>query len=216
MARSGFKMKGSPFQDKPEDKFKTYQSTLDSVTADMTDDQLRQMVLKQHGGKASKWNISYNTLKKQRSSMKPKTTEKPTEKKTTEKQTSITPGELRKNIYNEESFADKPGWFEGTKPLSGKRKQQLSKDSESGYTEKLLSGMEKKYGTKSYSEIDNPGDYQMARDMMVDPQTGEVLPMSSTTGQHADNPWENPLQKKGKVKGRSFKMKGWSGYQDKK
>ena len=71
----------SPFQ-KKDDKFKTYNYTLDSVTSEMSDDELRQMVLKQHEGKADKWNISLNTLKKQRNAMREVDPEKTTKENT--------------------------------------------------------------------------------------------------------------------------------------
>ena len=70
-----FKMMGSsPMQQsqkkKDEAKKATYNEVVNSVTGDMTDEQLRDMSVEQHGGKASKWNVSYDTLIKQRNSKK--------------------------------------------------------------------------------------------------------------------------------------------------
>tara|TARA_B100001094_G_scaffold10761_1_gene9630 strand:- start:153 stop:608 length:456 start_codon:yes stop_codon:yes gene_type:complete len=82
--KTTFKMMGStsPMRKDPA----SYQATLDKVTANMTDAELRDIVVKQHGGKASKFNVSLNTLKKIRRSMQPKETtenvEKPAETKT--------------------------------------------------------------------------------------------------------------------------------------
>ena len=67
-------MGSSPMQQsqKKKDAAKraTYNEAIDSVTGDMTDEQLRDMSVEQHGGKASKWNVSYDTLIKQRNSKK--------------------------------------------------------------------------------------------------------------------------------------------------
>ena len=51
---SSFKMMGSsPIKGKKEDKakLKSMQTTHDAVTGDMTDQELRDLVIKQHGGK---------------------------------------------------------------------------------------------------------------------------------------------------------------------
>ena len=81
MARTPFKLRSSgPFKmmgsspmrqsQKKKDAAKqtSYNEVIDSVTGDMTDEQLRDMAIKQHGGKANKWNVSHATLIKQRNS----------------------------------------------------------------------------------------------------------------------------------------------------
>ena len=83
MARTPFKLRSSgPFKmmgsspmqqsQKKKDAAKraTYNEAIDSVTGDMTDEQLRDMSVRQHGGSANKWNVSHATLTKQRNSKK--------------------------------------------------------------------------------------------------------------------------------------------------
>jgi hypothetical protein len=83
MARTPFKLRSSgPFKmmgsspmqqsQKKKDAAKqaTYNEAINSVTGDMTDEQLRDMAVKQGGGKANKWNVSPATLIKQRNSKK--------------------------------------------------------------------------------------------------------------------------------------------------
>jgi hypothetical protein len=82
--KTSFKMMGntSPMRNDPA----SYQAALDKVTANTTDAELRDIALTQHGGKASKFNVSLNTLKKVRRGMQPKETteevKKPVETKT--------------------------------------------------------------------------------------------------------------------------------------
>ena len=93
MARTPFKLRSSgPFKmmgsspmrqsQKKKDAAKqtSYNEAIDSVTGDMTDEQLRDMALKQHGGTANKWNVSHATLIKQRNSKKNATKVVPIEK----------------------------------------------------------------------------------------------------------------------------------------
>ena len=66
---SSFKMMGSsPIRGKKEDKAKlaSMQATHSAVTADMTDKELRDLAVEQHAGKASKFNVDFNYLKKLR------------------------------------------------------------------------------------------------------------------------------------------------------
>ena len=58
--------KSSAFQKKGEDKAAAYNKIVNSITADMTDEQLRSMAVKHNAGKASKHNISFAHLKKLR------------------------------------------------------------------------------------------------------------------------------------------------------
>ena len=83
-----FKMKGSPIRGKKEDKakHKTYIKTRESVTANMSDKQLRDMTVAQHGGRANKWNVSYNELKK----LRDKALKSSSESKETTKVTEVT------------------------------------------------------------------------------------------------------------------------------
>ena len=73
MTGSSFKMMGSsPIRGKKEDKAKlaSMQATHSAVTADMTDKELRDLAVKQHAGKANKFNVDFDYLKKLRSSRK--------------------------------------------------------------------------------------------------------------------------------------------------
>lgn len=75
--RTPFKTKGSsPLKGPDDDRLKAYQAALDSVTADMTDKQLRNIALSQHRVKGvprgGKWAISMNTLLRQRRTLRPK------------------------------------------------------------------------------------------------------------------------------------------------
>jgi len=98
--KTTFKMMGStPMRKDP----KSYQKTLDSVTANMTDAELRDIVVKQHGGKASKWNVSLNTLKKIRRGLQPKeTTEVVEEAVETKTKTSSDSDELTEYVISDE------------------------------------------------------------------------------------------------------------------
>ena len=72
----------------------------------------------------------------------------------------------------------------------------------SGYMDKLKKAVEKEYGTSDLWEIDDPEKRQMAGDAMVDPKTGELLPMSSASGLYSGG----PIEKKAP---RGYKMPGW-------
>ena len=80
---STFKMIGSssPLRGKKEDKakLKSMQETHAAVTGNMTDQQLRDMTVAQHGGKSSKFNVDINYLKKLRAARRTKAVEKPVE-----------------------------------------------------------------------------------------------------------------------------------------
>ena len=82
---STFKMIGSssPLRGKKEDKakLKSMQETHAAVTGNMTDQQLREMTVAQHGGKSSKFNVDLDYLKKLRAARRTKTVEKPVETK---------------------------------------------------------------------------------------------------------------------------------------
>ena len=92
-------------------KFKTYQATLDAVTAGMTDQELRDMAKSQHIDVAtgmpsgqSKWNISYGTLIRQRNLQKKRVasskTVEPVEEKVVEPpvvEEKVTPPVVEKN-----------------------------------------------------------------------------------------------------------------------
>ena len=60
--------KSSAFQKKAEDESKAaaYDKIVNSITADMTDEQLRDMAVKHNAGKAGKHNISFAHLKRLR------------------------------------------------------------------------------------------------------------------------------------------------------
>ena len=74
--------KSSSFQKRGDkDKQKSMQETHAAVTGDMTDEQLREMTVAQHGGKSSKFNVDLDYLKKLRAARRTKTVEKPVETK---------------------------------------------------------------------------------------------------------------------------------------
>ena len=68
-----FKMMGgnSPIRNL-DDKFTTMNTTYDSVTGDMTDEQLRKLTVEQHGSKAHKFNVDFRTMQKLRNQRKKK------------------------------------------------------------------------------------------------------------------------------------------------
>ena len=173
-----YKMKGhslpGPNQRKPGtpkrgDKMKTYQATIDAVTPDMTDDQLRQMVLKQHAGKADKWNVSLNTLKKIRSGMQSETPAEPVEPPKESVEIPSTLQEYRDDVF--EGVGDI-----SQQKLSEERRAQLHKDLESGYQTKLRNAIVNKYG-KELHELTGQ-DAIDAGNAMIDKE-GNILPMSS-------------------------------------
>jgi len=108
--------------------------------------------------------------------------------------------EKRDNVYNREDFA-KEGYFQNVAAPSAEREAEIKRAGKSGYMRDLEVAVEKKYG-KSLHEIEDPADRQMAGDAMIDPKTGEILPMSSASGQYSGS----ALPKKAP---RGFKMPGW-------
>ena len=108
--------------------------------------------------------------------------------------------EKRDNVYNREDFA-KEGYFQNVAAPSAEREAEIKRAGKSGYMRDLEVAVEKKYG-KSLHEIEDPTDRQMAGDAMIDPKTGEILPMSSASGQYSGS----ALPKKAP---RGFKMPGW-------
>ena len=68
----------SAFQKKGDKaKLKSMNAVHDAVTGDMTDQQLRDMAVSQHGGKSSKFNVDVRYLKKLRAARRTKDVEKP-------------------------------------------------------------------------------------------------------------------------------------------
>jgi len=108
--------------------------------------------------------------------------------------------EKRDNVYNREDFANE-GYFQNVAAPSAGREAEIKRAGKSGYLRDLEVAVEKKYG-KSLHEIEDPTDRQMAGDAMIDPKTGEILPMSSASGQYSGS----ALPKKAP---RGFKMPGW-------
>ena len=108
--------------------------------------------------------------------------------------------EKRDNVYNREDYAG-TGYFQNVAAPSAEREAEIKRAGKSGYMRDLEVAVEKKYG-KSLHEIEDPTDRQMAGDAMIDPKTGEILPMSSASGQYSGS----ALPKKAP---RGFKMPGW-------
>jgi hypothetical protein len=209
--RSGFKMKSgnsssfkmmgssSPLHGRKEDKtkYESMNAVHKSITGDMTDQQLRDIAVSQHGGKASKFNVDMNYLKKLRTSRKPKEKalkETPADSTTSEVVAPATLQESRDVLYNRENFKEE-GWFSDTPEPTPERKKEVSKASKSGYMRNLQQAVESKYG-KPIHEIQDPEDYQMAADAMTDDE-GNILPMSSPSGQ-----WSGRGSKAARVKKR--------------
>ena len=212
MKGSSFKMMGSsPVKGKDDDKRKTYESTLDSVTANMTDKELRAMAVSQHKvkGKArgGKWNISYDTLLKQRRAMQPKVEKKASEVKESKKKV-VAPATLKESnrfYFNKKQYADKPGYFSEQEGL-GERDPVVGDAIESGKIRDLRVAVEQKYG-KEFSKMDDQDpNKQMAGDAMIDKE-GNILPMSSASGQYSGNIKEQdvPIQKRGYIMKRNRK-----------
>ena len=194
MARTPYKMKSSPMLltgDKKKKKIKdkhmqtTYGSTLDAVTADMTDEQLRDMALAQHQykgeAKGGPWSISLNTLKSQRTSMKKAPVVEKTEKKKKEVVAPATLQESRDLVFKDDSRASDQPLF--GKNVSKKRQMVIEEATKSGKMRDLAVAVEKKYG-KELHEMDDATDRQMAGDAVID-EGGNILPMSSASGQYS-------------------------------
>ena len=187
---------------KKEDKVKqkTYKDTLNAVTADMTDGQLRKMAIAQHqykgSSKASKFNIHYGTLLKQRNSLRKKTK---STKPTTTPEKVVAPAtlqELRDYDFRYSGNVDETN-IQG-RDMSGERQAAVSEAIKSGEMRDLSTAVEQKY-RKPYHEIIDPVDKQMAGDAMIDSE-GNILPMSSASGQYSGFKRKAP---------RGFKMSGW-------
>ena len=108
--------------------------------------------------------------------------------------------EKRDNVYNREDYAG-TGHFQNVAAPSAGREAEIKRAGKSGYLRDLEVAVEKKYG-KSLHEIEDPTDRQMAGDAMINPETGEILPMSSASGQYSGS----ALPKKAP---RGFKMPGY-------
>mgnify|MGYP003132709058 FL=1 len=157
-------------------KRESYNATLDAVTPNMTDDQLRDLVLKQHGGEANKWNVNINTLKKIRSGMQSETPIEPVEPSNEYVEVPSTYGERRQDFVSTQLNPDVEG-------LSDERKAQMEKDVKSGYQGKLTQAIINKYG-KLPHELTGQ-DRIDAGNAMID-KDGNILPMSSIRGQFTD------------------------------
>ena len=233
---SKFKMMGaSPIrQDDEAIKQEKFTSAIDQISnnPNLTDDEIRQIVVNQRrgeGGKATSRgvNLSYRealSLRNKAREKQPK--EAPAPKTPTVESPPTTIGELRQNLYHEGQV---PGYFEGiADPQEDPvRREAMKRDYESGYTQKLRDALDRKYGasdTVSLGEKVLKGDmtkeeFQRAQYQMVDPETGELLPMSSAVGQTSfdyserypddkDNPAFQMKKKKiGKKSKRGFQMK---------
>ena len=235
---SNFKMMGaSPMREDNEAiKEKKFTSAIDQIYANpnLTDDEIRQIVVNQHrgeGGKATSkgMNLSYRealSLRNRAKSKQPKETTAPPVKPVESPPTTV--AEQRQNLYNERSVAT-PGYFEGIKDPKKDpvRSEAMKRDYESGYTQKLRDALDREYGASTEYELGEQlmkgnitkEQFQRAQYQMVDPETGELLPMSSASGQTSydysqlypddkDNPAFQMKKKKiGKKSKRGFQMK---------
>ena len=185
---STFKMIGSssPLRGKKEDKAKqeSMNAVHKSITGDMTDQQLRDIAVSQHGGQANQFNVDIKYLKKLRTLRKGKgdaLKESSAESTTSEVVAPPTLQESRDDVFGTE----KEGTLLGDSGLSAQRKKALKEASKSGYMRKLREAVAKKYGgSGDLASIDDPEDRQMAGDAMIDDQ-GNILPMSSASGQYS-------------------------------
>jgi len=118
--------KSSAFQ---SDKFASMNKTYDAVTGDMTDEQLRDMTVSQHGGKADKFNVDFRTMQKLRNQKRKKSTkETPTE--TTKTKTSDTGRKFEQfaiSTEDQKRITDKYGM--GPDP-TGNREKELKRAAE--------------------------------------------------------------------------------------
>ena len=130
--KSTFKMMGSssPIRN-PEDKLKTMNTTYDAVTGDMTDKQLRELTLKQHGSKAHKFNVSFKTMQKLRNQRKKKI-----------KETKVEP-----EINNEEQITRE---YTGAFVMSPEDQTRIQKEFGLG----VLSTEKQKLRTQAYIEAE--------------------------------------------------------------
>jgi len=223
---SKFKMMGaSPIrQDDEAIKQEKFTSAIDQISnnPNLTDDEIRQIVVNQRrgeGGKATSRgvNLSYREALSLRNKAREKQPKEATAPKTpTVESPPTTIAEQRQRLYNEPDFPE-GGFFEGVPKPDETREAASRRDYKSGYTQKLRDALQRKYGASDIvglgekvmeGEITKE-DFQRAQYQMVDPKTGELLPMSSAAGQFTeDYSSVLPMKKKiGKKSKRGFKMK---------
>ena len=176
-----------------------YADTLGKVTADMTDAQLLALSKENRTSgetnrlKSGKFGASIKDLQRQRTFLTDSTEEiKP---KVTETKKTIMPVTLQDN--RDLTFQNV---LEGSPELTDERALEIGEQARLNKTKELRKAVEKKYG-KMYHEITDPTDRQMAGDAMVDEQ-GNILPMSSASGQYSGS---SALNKKTS----GFKMPGY-------
>ena len=125
------------------------------------------------------------------------------DKKAANKETEkvVAPATLQENrdrFYNKNSKGALG--FDDTPEPSGDRLNVIRKSVKDGSMTDLAAKVKEKYGTE-YHKINDPQDIQMAGDAMLGPD-GEILPMSSASGQYSGS----AMPKKAP---RGFKMPGY-------
>ena len=143
--------------------------------------------------------------------LRPKAKEAVTATTTTGKPITIPPTiqESRDMFFNVGAYSDKE-WFKDTSAPTADREKAVEEAQESGYMQKLRQAVKKEYGGEYIHEIEGDEQRQLAAHAMVDPKTGELLPMSSPAGQYTSDP--TPTQDKKPVKYKKssgFKMPGF-------
>ena len=184
-----FKMMGSssPVLGREDDKAKlaSADATRNSVTADMTDKQLRELQQSQTDSKANKFNLTFNELKKLRNIQKSETKNTKQEIKNEEEEV-VAPATLQESrdyFFKSPEGTEEGGLF--NKKVTPKRKDVIEEATTSTNNFRdLRAAVEDKYG-KKYHEITDPTDRQMAGDAMIG-EDGEILPMSSASGQYSN------------------------------
>ena len=181
-----FKMMGSssPVLGRKDDKDKlaSANTTRNSVTADMTDQELRALQQSQTDSKANKFNLTFNELKKLRNIQKSETKNIKQEIKNEEEEV-VAPATLQESrdlVFK--APGEKGDLF--NKEVTPEREKVINESARTGEMRDLRAAVENKYGMK-YHEITDPTDKQMAGDAMID-KDGEILPMSSASGQYSN------------------------------
>jgi hypothetical protein len=165
-----FKMKGNPFQRNfnsgsplNQGTLKTYNAAFDAVTADSSDQELRELAAGQHQGKAGKWSVSVGDLIKKRRSLIKRRGDEP--KATVKKPIVKEPVEERSNT---DINKDRGGVTDGTGTWFHRQVGDPGEKHESGIS--MNQWLDANYNIRN-SDFDNPKE--LARKNKLRVATGD-------------------------------------------
>lgn len=166
-----FKMKGNPFQRNfnsgsplNQGTLETYQGAFDAVTADSTDQELQELAVGQHQGKAGKWSVSVSDLMKKRRSLIKRKGNEP-KAKTTAKEPVTKPAE---KVVEEKTSDDIGGVTGGTDEWFNRGVGDPGEKHESGVS--MNDWLDANYNIRN-SDFDNPKE--LARKNKIRVATGD-------------------------------------------